>query len=707
MTTSGHEYRRELEKQSRSEDREALATTVAAPGPVPGGDFFARIVESMPEGILVVGAHGTVLFAGGAFTRILGYEAVDAIGKAACEFIHPDDREGYLRATHDAVATPDRAARCAARMPRRDGSLPICEIQMRAADSGRHAILVTTFRDVSERAEFERKSIQNAQALRAIIDASLDVISINRLSDGSYIDNSASFSATGFERGEAVGRSSGAIGLWARREQLREFSRRLRERGQVRNMEVDFRLKDGTVVPNLISATVAEINGEKCIVSFARDISRIKKTENELRAAREAALAASRAKSEFLSSMSHEIRTPMTAILGMVELLEDTALDRQQQKYLSIMRNNGAVLLGLINDVLDLARIESGRLDLERTGFELESLIDKVVESFAARAHAKGLEMAARIAPGTPTRLLGDPLRLRQILMNLVGNAVKFTEAGKILIEVENDRESSQPGCLHFSVSDTGAGIPADKLDQIFEAFTQADNSTSRRHGGSGLGLAIVKRLVAMMDGRVWVKSEPGKGSTFHFTARFSAEAGEQAAKSSTSGASEAPADARTAAVGEIAPRSGSVAEANSSSSCEAESWRRPLKILLADDSADNRLLIRAFLKRTPHRLDEAEDGEAALRKFRAGRYDLILMDVQMPVLDGLETARRIRRLERETGAAHVPIIALTASVLSDDVYKCLEAGADAHLGKPISQKNLLAAIRKAASHDFPQAAEF
>jgi PAS domain S-box-containing protein len=346
--------------------------------------------------------------------------------------------------------------------------------------------------------------------LRKIFETSSDAITINRLSDGRYLEVNEAFAGTGYSREEALAQSAGALGVWANRAQLREFMKTLRARGSVVNTEIDLRTKGGRIDPFPISAKVIELDGEECMVTIGRDIRSIKQTEADLIAAREAALAASQAKSEFLSSMSHEIRTPMNAILGMSEQLSETELDPQQQKFLGIMQNNGNILLELINDILDLAKIESGRLSLEQTTFQLEGLLDKIVESLAARAHGKGLELIARAVPETPQNLVGDPLRLRQILINLLGNAIKFTEIGEIVLTVERDCESSEPGRLHFRVADTGVGIPASRLDHVFESFTQVDASTTRQYGGSGLGLAIVKRLVELMGGRLWVESEVG-----------------------------------------------------------------------------------------------------------------------------------------------------------------------------------------------------
>ena len=521
--------------------------------------------------------------------------------------------------------------------------------------------------------------------------------------------------------------------------------------------------------------------------------------------AREAALAASQAKSEFLSSMSHEIRTPMTAILGMAELLAEGELNAEQRRYIEILGNNGHALLDLINSILDLAKVESGRLTLERVGFDLREVVEKSAQTLAIRAHAKGLELTVSIAPDVPTALLGDPLRLRQVLINLIGNAIKFTEHGEVLVAVERDYAPDEPIRLKFGVRDTGIGIAKDKVPALFAAFSQADSSTARKYGGSGLGLAIVKRLVNLMQGEVSLESEPGMGSVFSFTALFeldpdapaaapwpdlakvpmlivdnkptgravlrqmlaehgadvveaaSYEEGRNAiaravaagrpprvvllddriaaadadgiaqliAAASQCGASiiatihcdnlaadisrlkslklEAylikPIDMRELAKVISAAMAGETGEAPQNHPAAHNTQpppvvERALKILFADDSTDNRTLIRAFLKKTPYHLDEVENGRQAIDRFvAAGDYDLVLMDIQMPVVDGYAATRAIRDWEREHNRARTPIIALTASVFNEAVRLTRAAGCDAHLGKPIGKATLLRAI--------------
>ena len=400
------------------------------------------------------------------------------------------------------------------------------------------------------------------------------------------------------------------------------------------------------------------------VFAAARDVTERKRVEAELRAAKAVAESASQTKSDFLASMSHEIRTPMNAIIGIADLLAKTPLAPEQDKYVQIFRRAGDNLLNLINDILDLSKVEASQLELERTGFSLNDHLEKVTEMVVDRAHEKGLALVCEIAPNVPNDLVGDPTRLRQVLLNLLSNAIKFTESGEVSLRVAPDADSSVPTALRFTVSDTGIGIPGDKLGQVFERFTQADSSTTRRFGGSGLGLTISKRLVELMGGRIWVESRVGEGSVFAFAVPFEIWAAANRPTAAPVGTGhEAPLPA--------------------------------LCILLAEDSPDNCWITMAYLKDTPYRVEIAETGAIACKKFIAGHYDLVLMDRQMPIMDGLTATRTIRAWEQANDRPPTPIIALTASALKGDREMCLAAGCTAFLTKPIKQEVLLQAIKE------------
>ena len=667
--------------------------------------------------------------------------------------------------------------------------------------------------DITARKRAEDELRRSEEYYRSLVESSADLTVVSDEEGIILFAAGEGRKDFGYEISDFIGnRAMDFIHPDKHQEQARKIAESFAHPTVIGRGEAPIRCKDGSWLDcELIGRVAHAPDGKPILVSTVRNISARKRAELEIALSRDEALAASRAKSEFLSSMSHEIRTPMNAILGMADLMWESELSSEQRRYLDTVINNGNALLELINSILDLAKVESGRLSLEALDFDLRELLEKVADTLAVRADEKGIDLAVHIDQDVPNALIGDPLRLRQVLTNLVGNAIKFTERGSVIIRVTRNPRSDKAGALSISVTDSGIGIPAETLPALFDPFSQADTSVTRKYGGTGLGLAIVDRLVRLMGGTIAVESEPGRGSTFSFTSEFEArEPSASAPEPSDStldlrgvrvlvvddsqvnrtivhemllpcgaivveaasgmegierfrraresgqpfrllicdhlmpemdgfemiGRIRAMAAGRdltimmlsstdlpqtlakvrelgigwyvvkpvkraelygaiSRAMAEGVPTEAPAPSPARKAGSQDAVMQHPLRILLADDSADNRLLIEAYLRKTPYHLDQAEDGAKAIELVFQGSYDLVLMDIQMPLMDGYTAVRKIREWESRTKHARTPIIALTASALDDAVRLTRQAGFDLHVSKPVKRETLLRAIAK------------
>lgn len=551
--------------------------------------------------------------------------------------------------------------------------------------------LVQTIHHAIERKRLERAVAQSGQRNQLLAEVSAVVVAqtdlkglLNTVADAArkltstrvsfsgalYVDDQ--FRICTISQGEASGswtetfsKHFAYFGLFEHRESVRFSGEEWREKARRLGLSEDGRSLSGLLGARLFDAGSrttgliivsdkekgAEFNEED--EALLRQLALITSLALQHIESRTAAEAASVAKSQFLANMSHELRTPMNAILGMTDLALSEQLPPMVRDYLQVARESADVLLGLLNEILDLSRIEAGRFELESTSFSIRKAVEQVIKTLRVRAKEKGLALIYNLPSDIPEMLVGDPLRFRQILMNLVDNAIKFTHTGRITVLAKERSHTPDKVQIEFLVSDTGIGISPEDQERIFIPFTQADASTTRNYGGTGLGLTISRKLVELMAGRIWVESNPGQGSTFHFTAGFEIQRGAVPAKTETDHAAR------------------------------KEKPGRSLRVLLAEDTLTNQKLAEFILAKRGHRVEIAQNGRQALEMLRSADFDVVLMDVQMPVMDGFQATTEIRAFP-DPVKAKIPVIAMTAHALKGDAERCLAAGMDAYVSKPI-----------------------
>ena len=620
------------------------------------------------------GENGELIFANPAVTSFCGVTTDLLLGDGWLNYVHPDDFGRLFNAT--AAARKEKSdVTFEYRYRRADGAWRwlLCQGHPRFRPDGGLAGYNGSSIDITERKLAEDALKTSELHCRLVWENSGDAMRITNSAGVLLRVNPAFCRMVGKSAEELEGNPLSTIYSPDQHSHVQlTYARRFAERSVDSHIEREMDLWNGKKIWFEVSNTFLELpGGEPVLLGILHDITSHKRVTEEARIAREAAEAASRTKSEFLANMSHEIRTPMNGILGMADLALDTELDAEQREYVSLIKSSAECLLGVVNDVLDFSRIEAGKIEIHSTRFQLRDSVEAILKPLALRAASKGLHFAHSIDPEIPDVLEGDPLRIRQVLINLAGNAIKFTEAGGVVVRGRTTGPVREDGLLEveFSITDTGIGIPAECQEHIFEPFIQADGSTVRKYGGSGLGLSICVRLVQLMGGALRVESEPGSGSTFYFTVPLRPVEKE-----------EPP---------------------STNESTETDYPSRNLRVLLAEDNPVNQTFMVRFLEKRGHQVTVASDGTQALAAAEAP-FDLILLDIQMPEMDGIEVAQEIRRRESHSDTpAHTPIVAMTAHALDGDRKRCLAAGMDAYLTKPVQTSELLRTIDEISKMQF------
>jgi two-component system, sensor histidine kinase and response regulator len=625
-----------------------------------GDEHYASAFQHSAIGMAIVSTTGRWLRVNKSLCDILGYNEEDLLSGRFQDITHPADLARDMDNVQLLLDDKIRSYKMEKRYWGSSGRLVwgLLNVSLVRSEDGKPLHFFSQIEDITERKEAEAKALEAEAKFRAVFNHNPLMTLLVTYPGRKIVEiNDACLSSFGFRRENVVGRITSELDVWVDPQAAARFSDFLRDKAPGDSFESVFKRSDGEPFVVKINSAAFVHDGASYYLHSLEDITEQERIKAELKQAKEAAESANRAKSDFLATMSHEIRTPMNGVLGFTNLLLETPLNAEQKDFVGIIQRSGDALLSILNDILDFSKIEAGKFILEAVPFDLKTLCSDVLALVAPGAVEKRLGLTLEYASDAPLRVTGDPTRVRQILLNLLGNALKFTETGSVHLEVRNTRA----GQLKISVTDSGPGISSQLQNQLFERFTQADSSTTRRYGGTGLGLAICKRLTELMGGKIGLTSEVGVGSTFWFTHPIGID--------------------RTALHVVAKPTLVLVPRVSG------------VRVLLADDNPVNQMLASRLLKKLGCLVDQAATGEEAVTLARTKAYDLIMMDCHMPHMDGFEATRMIR--ESQSHRQRVPIVALTASVTSEDRQRCFDAGMDDFLGKPIIVDELESMVGK------------
>jgi two-component system, sensor histidine kinase and response regulator len=632
--------------------------------------FNHRVLESAGPMVWIDPVTARVTYANPAACKHLGYAAEDLLGLEISRY-NLNFTATEMTVLAKALKRTKAPVTFETRHFRKDGAIRDVQVAVFLTQSEEQSVYVATFKDITDERTAERERKRQEDVFRAMINSIPDCITY-RNPEGVYVGcNTAFAEQIGRPVAEILGRTISEIVDADRAKIVQQDDAEVLATLEPITREIWAPYADaGTRLLEQVRTPLRNEEGNVLgILTISRDVTKRKQEEEATRRAKDTAEEATRMKSDFLANMSHEIRTPMNAIIGLSHLALKTELTPRQRDYIDKVQTSGQHLLGLINGILDFSKVEAGKLDLESSDFALEMLLDDTAALVTEKSHAKGLALVFEVAPDVPAQLVGDSLRLGQVLLNYANNAVKFTDAGKIVISVRASERTGKDVLLQFRVQDTGIGLTPEQMGRLFQSFSQADASTTRKFGGTGLGLAISKKLAELMGGEVGVESEYGKGSTFWFSARVGIGAPRlrRAAGRSANGLEATLPDERAAVL-------------------------HGARILLVEDNEINQQVAREMLEDCGLQVDVAENGELALQLVQKFAYDLVFMDMQMPTMDGVTATRAIRK---HAQLELLPIVTMTANAMEQDRRKCLDAGMNDFLVKPIDVQALMAILTR------------